>query len=205
MMTCKLTHCPQLGRCRLEENGATDLCPVLSLIKAEAIRQTEIAWASKYPAHEVVPLDHFTGTRTVSIEGFTLALALRTIAALEAARRKATLDKIAYENTHNIIIIDPKPRPEWEKQVRAGQLKKDREKRSLDFHEVPTLTADYNAYPMIQHVEDVEAKELKVEEEITKRQKRRWLDYNARKKTRANRVKCHNYYMQMEDDIRINK
>lgn len=191
MQTCKLMHCEDIPHCHLEENGATDLCPVLKAIKAEVRAKTERAWAAKYPSHEVVPLEHYQGTWTTGAEGFTLELGLGKIAALEIARRKATLESAAFCDKHKLTPVEPRPEP---KKVVP-------EKSDLDFHEMPTLTNDYCAYGILDHVEDIEAKELKAKERITKLQKRRWQDYNAKKKIRARRIKDHHFFIQMEDNI----
>ena len=181
-MTCRLMNCPRIGTCHLEENGATDLCPVLAVIKAEAITKTEAAWASKYPVHEVLPLEHYQGTWGTVAEGFTLNLGLGKIAALELARKKATLEKIAYEKKHNIFLVDPKPRPEWGMQARSRKARMFQQKSDLDFHEMPTLTNEYCAYGILDHVEDIEAAELKAKVDVTKKQRQYWAEFNARKR-----------------------
>lgn len=192
MMTCRLINCPRIGTCHLEENGATDLCPVLAVIKAEAIAKTEATWASKFPVHEVLPLEHYQGTWGTAAEGFTLNLGLGKIAALELARRKATLDREAYYSKHKLTPVEPRPEP---KKIVP-------EKSDLDFHEMPTLTNEYCAYPPILHIEDLVLKVHKAEPSITKQQKARWRDWEAKKRIRSRRISNHNYYMQMEDGIK---
>lgn len=172
MITCRLTHCPKIGTCKLEANGAIDLCPVLQAIKAEAIEKTERAWNDKFPSHEVVLLEHYQGTWETTAEGFTLNLGLGKIAALELARRKATLDMSAFCNKHKLTPVEPRPEPK----------KTLRRKSDLDFHEIPTETNDYCAYGILGHVEDIEAKELKAKADVTKKQRQYWAEFNARKR-----------------------
>jgi hypothetical protein len=165
-------NCPRIGTCHLEENGATDLCPILAVIKAEAIAKTEAAWASKFPVHEVLPLEHYQGTWGTAVEGFTLNLGLGKIAALEIARRKATVDMSAFCNKHKLTPVEPRPEPKKTLQRRSD----------LDFHEMPTETNDYCAYGILGHVEDIEAKELKAKTDVTKKQRQYWAEFNARKR-----------------------
>ena len=205
MMTCRLMNCPHIGTCHLEENGATDLCPVLAVIKAEAIAKTEAAWASKFPVHEVLPLEHYQGTWGTAAEGFTLDLGLGRIVALHLAREKATLEKIAYEKEHKIILIDPKPRPEWGRQARARKLRMEEQRSGMDFHEMPTLTNDYSAYPPLTHVEDLEAKELKHKDETTKKQKQYWAKVNARGRLQKRQDDRERILMQLLDDMKDEK
>ena len=170
MITCKLMHCKRIKHCNLEKNGATDLCPILARIKKEAFDLTEQAWKDKYPVHEVVPLEHYQGTWTTGAEGFTLAAGLGKIAALVLARREATLKLQVYYDKHKLTPVEPRPEP---KKVVPEQS-------DLDFHEMPTLTGDYSAYPLLMHVEDAEVKEMKAKEEVTRKQKQYWREVNAR-------------------------
>lgn len=170
MMTCRLMHCPRIGTCHLEENGATDLCPVLAVIKAEAIAKTEAAWASKYPVHEVLPLEHYQGTWTTGAEGFTLDLGLGKIAALELARSEAAYKRGVFCRKHELTPVEPRPEPK----------KILRRRSDLDFHEMPTLTNEYCAYGILDHVEDIEVKELKAKVDVTKKQRAYWRELKAR-------------------------
>ena len=172
MITCKKMNCKLRGICQLEANGATDLCPVLKGIKDEAITKTETAWADKFPTHEVVPLEHYQGTWTTGAEGFSLAQGLGKIATLELARRKATLDKAAFCNKHKLTPVEPRPAP----------AKVVRRKSDLDYHEMPTETNDYCAYPPIDHIEDLVNKVSGDKPGPTKKQKQYWRDLKAREK-----------------------
>ena len=195
MMTCRLMNCPRIGTCHLEENGATDLCPVLAVIKAEAIAKTEAAWASKFPVHDVLPLEHYQGTWGTSAEGFTLNQGLGKIAALEIARRKATLDKEAYYSKHKLTPVEPRPEPK----------KILRRRSDLDFHEIPTETNDYCAYPPLSHVEDIEAKELKAKADVTKKQRQYWAEFNARKRIQKRADEREIFLAQLLYDMDIKK
>ena len=195
MLTCRLMNCPRIGTCHLEENGATDLCPVLAVIKAEAISKTEAAWASKYPVHKVLPLEHYQGTWGTAAEGFTLDLGLGKIAALEIARRKATLDMSAFCNKHKLTPVEPRPEP---KKIVP-------EKSDLDFHEILTETNDYCAYGILDHVEDIEAKELKAKADVTKKQRQYWAEFNARKRIQKRADKREIFLAQLLYDMDIKK
>jgi hypothetical protein len=163
-------NCPRIGTCHLEENGAIDLCPVLAIIKAEAIAKTETAWASRFPVHEVLPLEHYQGTWETAAEGFTLDLGLGKIAALKAARYEAVYKRGVFLRKHELTPIDPKPKPQ----------KPLRDWNERDFHEMPTETNDYCAYGILDHVEDIEAKELKAKADVTKKQRIYWRELKAR-------------------------
>ena len=195
MMTCRLMNCPRIGTCHLEENGAIDLCPVLAVIKAEAIAKTEAAWASKFPVHDVLPLEHYQGTWGTNAEGFTLDLGLGKIAALEIARRKATLDKSAFCNKHKLTPVEPRPEP---KKVVP-------EKSDLDFHEMPTETNDYCAYGILDHVEDIEAKELKAKADVTKKQRAYWRELKARERIQKKADEREIFLAQLLYDMDVKK
>jgi hypothetical protein len=192
MMTCRLTHCSQVGKCRLEETGAIDLCPVLRQIVEDARRQTEAAWAHKFPVHEVVILEHYKGTRTTNHAGFTLALALKKLATLNLVRREATLKLQEYHRRNNMIPVEPKEEPR-----RRAPRRPD-----LDFHEMPTLIDDYCAYPPLSHVEDLEARDLKQKEEVTKKQKQYWAELNARTQLQKRQDDRERILMQLLDDMK---
>lgn len=191
MITCRLTHCPKIGKCKLVANGAIDLCPMLQAIKAEAIEKTEAAWRDKYPEHEVVLLEHYQGTWTTGAEGFSLNLGLGKIAALALARREATLKLQAYHDKHKLTPVEPRPEP---KKVVP-------EKSDLYFHEMPTLTGDYSAYPLLMHVEDAEVKEMKAKEEVTRKQKQYWREVNARTRIQRKEDEREVFLMQLLYDM----
>jgi len=191
MMTCRLTHCPHVGRCQLEENGAIDLCPVLRQIVEDARGRTEAAWAHKFPVHEVVTLEHFEGTRTTICVGFTLTVGLKKLATLHLVKREATLKLQEYHRRHNLTPVEPKEEP----RRRIPRTP------DLDFHELPTLISDYCAYPPLTHVEDIEARDLKHKEDVTRKQKRYWVELNARRRLQKRQDDRDRILMQLLDDI----
>ena len=195
MMTCRLMECPFRSTCHLEENGAIDLCPVLRRIKAEAREQVERIWNERYPPHEVVPLEHFQGTRTTITVGFTATTGLDKIAALVITRREATLKQQEFMDKHKLAPVEPRPEPK----------KILRRRKDLDFHEMPTDTIDYCAYRPIEHVEDMEAKEMKAKADVTKKQRAYWREVNARQKIQKNQDERELFLMQLLDDMDIDK
>lgn len=195
MITCKLTHCPQVGRCRLEETGAIDLCPVLRQIVEDARKQTEAAWAHKFPVHEIVTLEHYEGTRTTVFTGFTLSVGLKKIAALTLVKREATLKLQEYHRRNNLTPVEPRKEPR----------RRTPRTPDLDFHELPTLITDYCAYPPLLHVEDLEATDLKQKEEVTRKQKQYWAELNARKRLQKRQDDRDRILMQLLDDMKDEK